>query len=360
MAHYAKKDMTLEEKIDEIGQYDVLIFHRILPDGMLNGIRQKYPHVKIVIDMDDAWQLNDKHPSYWFYKKNGITDKILYHLKNADFVTCTTDYLANKIRQFNKNVTVLPNALNPEWQFKPNPIPSAKLRFGLIGGASHSKDVELLDGVVKQLSPDILSQIQFVLCGFDRGVYQTPTGEFKQIPWEENRWTDIERMLTDNYRTISPKHRDFLLQFNYKLEMNTDEPYKRVWSKDIKDYATAYNEIDVLLVPLLGNEFTACKSELKLVEASVMHKAAIVSDVAPYTNCGINALEKGGAINPKGNCLMVNNNKGSKGWVKAITRLVKDKNLRDMIADNLAELTKSGKYCLKDVTKDRIEFLRGL
>lgn len=358
---FSKKGLSLQERIDEIGQHDVLIFHRILPDGLLDGIRQQYPHIKVIIDMDDYWRLNDKHPAYSIYKQHNVSDKILYHLKNADYVTCTTEYLSKKIREFNKNVMIFPNAIKPDGQFKPNPTESKVLRLGLIGGSSHKKDVELLDGVVKQLPPDILNKIQFVLCGFDKGIVQFPNGETAEIPWEDNMWTGIERMLTDDYKTISPEHKEFLKRFEWQLEFNSDEPYKRVWTKDIMSYATAYNQIDVLLVPLIANDFTACKSELKLIEASVMKKPVIVSDVIPYTNCGINLFEKGGGINPDGNCIMINNNKGSKAWVKAITKLVNNPGLRDLLVKNISKLTESGsKYNLTEITKQRINFLQGI
>ena len=357
---FSKKDMTLEEKIDEIGQHDILIFHRIMQNGIIEGVKSKYPNVKIVIDMDDYWRLNDKHPAYWIYRNNGLSEKIQNHVKLADYVTCTTEYLAKKIREFNKNVTVFPNALKEISQFTPKPTESKVLRLGIIGGASHMKDLELLDGVVKQLSPDVLNKVQFVLCGFDKGYMYNSQGERVEIPWKDNQWTQVEKMLTDNYKTISPAHKEFLEKFEWQLEFNSDEPYKRIWTKDIFQYATAYNEIDVLLVPLLANDFTACKSELKLIEASVMKKPVIISDVPPYTNCGINLFEKGGEINPEGNCIMINNNKGSRGWVKAITKLVKNPELMETLKTNIHKLTESGKYYLPDVTKDRIKYLQQL
>lgn len=359
-----KEDLSLQEKVDIIKGHDIFVYHRILPDGFLDEIRKQCPDTKVVIDMDDYWRLNESHPSYFIYKESKMSEKILYHVKNSDYVTCTTEYLAKKIKPFNKNVVILPNSLNAEGQFEPNPTTSIKLRFGLTGGSSHNKDVELLDGVVKQLSPDVLDKIQFVLCGFDKGIYQIIDEQgnrtTKQIPWEENQWTQIERLLTDDYRTISPRHKEFLNRFEWKIEYNSDEPYKRLWTRDIMNYGTIYNEFDVLLVPLLGNDFTACKSELKLIEASIMNKAVICSNVLPYTICGVNAIEKNGVINPKGNCIMVDERKGAKGWAKAITRLVKDKELRDMITANLTNLTKDGGYSLTEVTKERIKFLQSI
>ena len=355
-----EKEMTLQEKIDIIGEHDILIFHRLLPEGLLDGVKEQHPNVKIVMDMDDYWRLNDKHPAYWIYRDMNISENILKHVRKADYITCTTEYLAKKIREFNKNVTVFPNALKAEGQFKPNPIHSNVLRLGIIGGSSHMKDLELLDGVVKQLPKDILNKVQFVLCGFDKGVVKLENGETRDIPWEDNLWAKTERMLTDNYQTISQPHREFLNKFEWKIEFNSDEPYKRVWTKDIFSYATSYNEIDVLLVPLIANDFTACKSELKMIEASVMKKPVIISEVAPYTNCGINLIEKGGQINPEGNCIFINNNKGSKAWVKAITKLVNNPNLIEMLKTNISKLTESGKYYLPDVTKERIKYLQQL
>ena len=358
------QELTFEQKVKEIAANDIFIFHRLLPPGLLDAVREANSNIKVVIDIDDAWRLNDSHPLADIYRRENTSERILYHLTNADYATCTTKYLADKIKLFNPNVIIFPNALNREDQFVPVDIPSDRIRFGLIGSSSHAKDVELLEGVVKQLPKDILDKIQLVLCGFDQGHYRVyqPDGSIKLIPmpYEENIWHKIEVMLTNNYSTITPEHRDFLLEHRYKVDYTTDEAYHRVWSRDVDSYAELYNQIDVLMVPLLCNEFTACKSNLKMLEAAVMNKAVIVSDVNPYKECIVNAIEKGGTINKDGNCIAVNNNKGSKGWVKAITRLTNDDSLRQMIVSNLSKLVDEPKYNLTTVSRSRIEFLRGI
>lgn len=356
--------LTFEDRVREIADYDVLIFHRILPEGLFDAVKKANPSIITVIDMDDNWRLNDSHPSADIYKRENTSEKILYHIQNADYVTCTTEYLAKKIRPVNPNIYVFDNALNREGQFVPQDIPSERLRFGIIGSSSHAKDIELLSGVVSQLPKDVLDKIQFVLCGFDRGFYRTykPDGkiELAEMPYEEVMWHKAEVILSNNYSTITPEHRDFLLEHRYKVDYTTDEAYHRVWCRDVDSYAELYNQIDVLLVPLLENDFNVCKSELKLIEASVMGKAVIASEASPYKEIGINALERGGTINSEGNCILVNNNKKSKGWVKAITKLTNDNNLRNLITSNLSKLTVSGKFCLSDAVKPRIDFLRQL
>ena len=360
---YKEGTKSFEEMIEQIASHDILIFHRILPDGMLDAVRKANPNIKVIIDMDDNWRLNEQHMLYNVYKTQGITDKIQWHVQNADYVTCTTEYLAKQIRPFNNNVVIFPNALNPEQQFTPEPTKSDRIRFGIIGSSTHNKDLELLKDIMMLLPDDIRNQIQIVLCGFDKCYcyYKYPDGrmEQKEVPIEDNEWTKIEKMLTSNYHYLKPEHKEHLKTFVQSLD--TTDCYRRILSKDIYNYATCYNDIDVLLVPLLSNKFTACKSELKLIESSVMHKAVIVSDTIPYTICGINALNKGGEVNPEGNCLMVPETKGPRGWAKAIIKLVKNPELREMITNNLSKLTEPGSpYCLTDVTKKRIEWLRSI
>lgn len=347
----------------EIGKYDLFVFHRMLPEGMIEHIKAECPNTKIICDIDDLWELTSSHILYNHYLNWNISDTIKKHIKLSDYITTTTPLLAAKIKLLNPNVFVFPNALIPDSEFKPNPIPSDKIRFGIIGGCTHVKDMELLEGLVKQLPQDVLNKIQFVLGGFDKGIIQIPQedGSIREelMPWKDNAWVKMEKILTNDYQTISPEHKQFLQQFLVGLEFNGNEPYKRIWTKDIWNYATIYDDIDVLLVPLVDSEFNRSKSELKMIEASVKQKACIVSDVMPYKLCAIPAIEKGGTINPKGNCLIVNNAKGSRGWAKAITRLVKDNELRSMIANNLTKLTATGeKYNLKKVTEDRTNFYK--
>lgn len=351
---------TIEQMIEQIAEHDILIFHRILLDGMLDKIRKANPNIKIIMDMDDNWRLNAQHILHKMYKDGSISEKIQYHLQNVDYVTCTTEYLAKQIRPFNKNVVIFPNALNPEQQFTPEPTESDRIRFGIIGSVTHNKDIELLKDIFSFLPDDIRNKIQIVLCGFDLNVRyvenEDGTMSTVKLPIEQSEWLKIEKMITGNYRYLYPEHIEQLKNYT---NSTIDDCYRRMLSRDIYNYGTFYNDIDVLLVPLLSNSFTACKSELKLIEASVMHKAAIVSDTMPYTICGINALERGGEINPDGNCLMVPETKGPRGWAKAIIKIVKNQELRNTIINNLSKLTEPGApYCLTDISKKRIEWLR--
>ena len=351
------KEVT--DKVSFISQYDIFVFNRFFPVEELVQLKGK---VKLVCDMDDYWYLNSTHPALSTYKILDLSHKIQECIKLADVVTCTTIILEDKIKPFNSNTYILRNAWNP---LKGEVKPDRRLRFGLIGGISHLQDVELLDGVVNALPKDVLDGVKFVLCGFDKGKkrFYLPDGSVREepMPWEENGWNRFEKILTNNYKTLTEKHLNFLKEYRFGFEMDSPEPYKRVWTKDIYHYMNSYNEIDVLLVPLLDNEFNACKSELKFVEAAAMGKPVICSDVNPYKICGINLFEKGGKINPDGNCIMVDNRKGAKAWVKAITKLYKDNGLRDMLVNNEQKLiNETGVYNLDNVTRERMKLYETL
>lgn len=347
---------------EEIGKYDAIVFHRLLPKGLIEEIKAKCPNTKIICDVDDTWELTSSHILYQHYQTYNFAEEIKKHIKMSDYITTTTEILAEKVKPFNPNVYIFPNALIADGEFKPLDKPSPKLRFGIIGGCTHITDMQLLDGMVNQLPKDVLDKVQFVLGGFDKGLVQVQgeDGKIKSelMPWKDNAWVKMEKILTNNYKIVSEGHKEFLTQYREGIDYQTDEVYRRVWTKNIWNYATIYDDIDVLLVPLVDNGFNKHKSELKMIEASIKNKACIVSDVYPYKLCAINAIEKGGTINPEGNCIMVNNQKGSRGWAKAITRLVKDKELRDMIRINLHKLTDEGaKYDIRKVSEDRSKFL---
>ena len=107
--------------------------------------------------------------------------------------------------------------LNEE-QFNAKTEESDKLRFGWLGGSSHLHDLTLLGVTVSKLS-EFKEQFQMYVCGFDiRGnvtEINPQTGEKRQRPIkpEETVWKKYEEIFTDNYKTISEEHKDFLMKF---------------------------------------------------------------------------------------------------------------------------------------------------
>lgn len=283
-------------------------------------------------------------------------------LRKADLCSTTTEIFAEKIRRLcNKNVAVFPNAIDPtEKQFIPiEQRDTKRLRLGFICGSSHLHDFKLLDGIISKLDKETLDKIQFVLCGFDtrgnRTIRYQDTGrvETRPIKPEESVWYEYEKLITNNYSIVSKEHEEFLKKFIPQSDYpNHDEAYRRCWTKDINEYATHYNNIDVLLVPLAENDFNKVKSQLKVVEAGFFHKAIVASNFGPYTIDLKSMITKGNEYHEDGNSLLVEPNKGVKMWAKYIKMLVNDPEMVKSLQDNLYNTVKDT-YCIETVCKDR-------
>ena len=346
-------------------QYDLIHIHKQLDKQCKIMDLIKFLGIPVIIDIDDHFKLGDDHPMSITAKKDRWHEPIINHLKKADCVTTTTSIFADVIRKYNKNVVVFPNAINPEEKqyAVPKTPPGDRLRVGIICGSSHLKDLELIDGIAKQINKD---KVQFVLCGFDtrgnRTTYNQQTGEktVRPILPHESVWCDYEKIFTDNYNNVSPEHKEFLL----KYMPNTDdpfmnEPYRRMWTRDINNYATHYANVDVLIAPLKENEFNGVKSELKEIECGFTHTAFIAQNFGAYTINLIPMIEKGGKINENGTALLVDPRKNHKDWAKYINKLADDRDMLKKLQDNLYEFVKD-RYSLDTVCKERVKLYKKL
>lgn len=348
-------------------KYDIVQFHKML-DGdckLIDIIHVSNPNAKIICDIDDYYKLPKEHPMYiGSTVVNKTYEKVIATLQKSDFVTTTTDIFADLLKKHNKNVFVIPNAINEtEPQFKLEKTKSDRIRFGLVCGSSHLEDVRLLQDCIKTLSNDILDKIQFCLCGFNtEGNFTTydDDGKAKVRPIlpTESVYYKMERILTNDYKLVSPQHKEFLLKFIPNVEDPfKDEPYRRFWTLTIDKYFQHYRNIDVSLAPLVENTFDACKSQLKLIEAGYANIPCICQNFGSYTIDTISLIEKGGKINEQGNCLLVDSAKNHKQWLKHISLLVKNPQYIQLMADNLTKLMKE-RYSIETATKLRAEIYR--
>lgn len=345
-------------------QYDIIHYHRTLgPYEQMEGLIQKFESLGIIsiMDLDDYWAPGTHHPAYHLIKNAEIDKKIVANLKVAKNVTTTTSLFAEEIAKFNKNVFVIPNAIDPtEKQFTPNLEKSDRIRIGWLGGSSHLKDLEILNGIVGRLRTDgLLDKVQFVLCGFDtRGTHTVidhTTGEQKTRPITpmESVWFKYEQIFTDNYQTVSPEYKDFLMKFSQEEYPNiANEAYRRVWTKPISTYASNYNLFDISLAPLEENIFNKVKSQLKVIEAGFHHKAIIAQNFGPYKIDLNNAIQYGGGFDMTANGILVDSNKNHKDWYTSIKKLIQNPEVVTALQQNLHNTVKDT-YSMDKVTENR-------
>jgi len=363
-------DIEYDPKLDDINywkQYQIVHFHRSIGQDYDKSVQiiQKLNSMGIVtiMDLDDYWLPTKEHPIQQLIIQNKIHEKIVANLKVAGNVTTTTTIFANEISKFNKNVFVLPNAINPnEPQFQAKTESSDRLRFGWLGGSSHLHDLKLLDGTFNKLRP-IKDKFSVYLCGFDtRGTVteiNKETGEQKQRPIkpEETVWARYEEIFTDKYSLIDPTQKESLMKFKEEDYVNKEFPtYNRIWTKPVTSYAANYKWFDVSLAPIKNHVFNRMKSQLKVIEAGFYKKAIIASNIGPYTIDLKHSLQNGNFVD--GNALLVDEVRNG-DWSKYMKKLIDNPNWAYDLGQRLYETVKDT-YNLNKVTSDRAELYKNL
>lgn len=354
--------------------YDVIVLHSFIHNTV--SFEQNVQRIEwlkskgkiVVVDIDDFWKPDMRHPLYLHIVKNKVTEKKIAFLKAASYVSTTTpvfrDSMTKKLGV--TDIVVFPNAVDEtESQFISKPTESEKLRFGWLGGSSHLHDIELMKEGISAMHTYAKDKVQFVLCGFDlRGEIKEinkQTGEETSRPIQpkETVWYTYEQIFSKNYAVLDPEYVSYLELFKEIPYADTNKPYRRRWTKNISTYAENYNHFDVSLAPLVDHTFNHNKSQLKVIEAGFFKKPIIASESNPYLIDLVNVVEFGGKINPKGNALLVSQSKNHKQWFQHMKRLMNNPNMVEDLGNKLYETVKD-KYSLTKVNQDRAEFFKSL
>jgi len=265
-------DVLTEEELEK--GYDILFINRYISGMEVDEVvrlREKYGF-KLVVDVDDYWNLDPWHILYGRYPYQKVID----HIKVADIAICSNNDLAVEIDKLNPNWIVIPNALPyGEDQFTDVKTESDKVRFVYAGSITHEKDIAILKNPMKRVATDVITKnnSRFILCGYSQD---------KKL---EQVWG---RMIND-----------YLCAFKVDGYIREALP--------VDQYMNFYNEADACLIPLVDSKFNSMKSNLKVLEAATKNAAVIASNVKPYSQCPY--------IIPIGN---------QGGWFENIKKVVKD------------------------------------
>jgi len=317
-----------------------------------------------VMDLDDYWLPTKDHPIHDLVVVNKIHEKIVANLKVAKWDITTTEIFANEIKKHNKNVIVLPNAINPkEPQYCDKTEKSDRLRFGWLGGSSHLHDLKILEDLFQRMEP-YKETSQVYLCGFDvRGTVTEINSETKEqtrrpIKPHETVWYMFENIFTDNHKLISPEYKVFLEKFKEEDDSKfSHEFYRRVWTRPVQSYAKNYTKFDVSLAPLKNHIFNQVKSQLKVIEAGFYKKALIASNLGPYTIDLTHSLNNGNFVD--GNALLVDEKRNHSDWFKYVKKLIDNPTWAEDLGERLYETVKD-RYDLNVVTHTRAQFYKSL
>lgn len=358
-------DLDFKNDIEYYKSFDIIHFHRQF--GPYENLKSLVEELRkngtiVIMDLDDYWIPSKTHPMYLAAVNDKLAEKITTAFKTVDYVTTTTDIFANHIKKYNPNVQVIPNGIDlnqPMWRDQ-DTRKTDKVRVAWIGGSSHLADLELLTESMNMLHNDseLFGKYQFVMCGYDVRGFMTeigPKGEHvstRKIAPAETIWNKFEEIFTNKYNPhlISEEYQKYLKKYAnepYKLNDVYQESYIRRWTLPLTRYGEHYNYCDVCLAPLAENIFNEVKSELKVIEAGLKRKALIAQDYGIYSEVIENGV----------NGILIPKKDNTRGWYKAIKRVVEDKDYRESLSNNLYNYV-IDKYTLEAVTKVRVEFYR--
>ena len=276
------------KEILEERQFDILLYNRF--SQFDNDWDETKQHFKVVMDLDDDWELPYNHPLYYGYEAH--KKRIINNIFNADLVTCTNERIADKVSKYNKKVLVLPNCLPyGEHQYDDSKYESDKTRIFWAGGSTHLEDIKLLANPFKRLSA--LNNIEMVLGGY------TDTD-----PVSKSYWDKIHSMFTNGGKLAN----------------------RKLASELPSNYMEHFKHADIMVVPLQESPWHASKSNLKLLEAAAKRVAVVVSDVEPYN------LDKDAPV------LWVKN---QADWFKHLSYLVNNPDERIKMGNDLFEWAKN-------------------
>lgn len=283
---------TPENKSIASQQADVVVFHR--PETkdkleiarMLKGIGKK-----IVFDNDDTFKDNGG------YRFNEYMDKKRFEqgmetldthidtfVKEADLVTCSTEFLAEEYRKIHNNVVVLPNCIDPFYFDEPLRNENGKTRIGIVGSMGVTADLDVCKPIIKHFRDR--EDIEIVL-------YSLPV----------HREDNITRELYSE---------------EYKFLDTLKEYTNVIWQPftDFQNYYDILNQLrlDIAIIPRADNYFNRCKSNLKFLEMSMLEIPCISQGFpdgqSPYERDPEDAKHQ----------IIVKDN-----WIEAIEGLAQDK-----------------------------------
>lgn len=297
-----KKDVQEAQK--ELLSSDVVVFQRQAGDDIVEFIKLlKQAGKKIVWDVDDT------------YLEAGLVSKIMGNnwnkteeakarkvVENVDMITCSTQALVDEWKEKfpNKKVELLENCMYEEWfpvEIKKNN--TNKLRFCITGSCLYYTEWKTIKKVVDKIIEDGNTLVVFGVNKFDKCL--------------EN--TVIDLLNRENVEIVE--------------------------SCDVQDYYNIMNDlkIDCVLIPREDKYFNVCKSNIKLLECSMLKIPCIVSSFkennSPYDSF------------PDNTCIKC---KTEDDWLKAY-ETVKDKEIRNTISLNAYKYVKDN-YNIEKRYKD--------
>lgn len=206
--------------------WSTVIFDELQIKRMLD--LRKWSGAKWIVDIDDnLYDVTRDNPGEAPVKAASRNVELCLSL--ADGITVSTENLKELYSHLNPNIFVIPNGVDPlEWKYKRSP--KDKIRIGWRGSYGHQQDLNLIESVLKEITNQY--DVEFVTFGV------RPLFTLKNHLHAD--WVELQ------------KYPESLAELNF----------------------------DIAVVPLINSNYNQCKSNIAILEHSMLESAVVASPVA--------------------------------------------------------------------------------
>ena len=278
-------------------------------------------------DTDDLLtDLYEGHRLKKVYEEKGLADVTKFIYNNSNLITVTQRKFASRIQEYCGGVlAVVKNAIDYDlqgWNYPKVPPRHKKLvRVGWAGGIHHEEDVKEFAGIPHMVNQRVGRE------NVEWHFFGKPPIDNEKDKWQHDVWDNYQRILLKGFRGAK--------NWFVHPALPTDQ------------YGAIFANIDIAIAPLQMNAFNDSKSEIKVAECGRYSVPLVASNVGCYDET-IHNGKTGYLLEPD----------APKGeWVKILTKLVKDRKLRDTIGENLHEVTEEY-FDLNKVVAQRLTLYR--
>lgn len=305
--------------IEDFNEFDAIILNRHIdkPTGNSQKLIDKIrlTKCKIILDMDDHYQLDRTHLMYNEYEQ--YKKDVILSIKNSDYIIVTHQHMLNTFsKDFNiskDKFFISPNCIdNTLEQFQPTDnIIKDRIRFGWSGSVTHFEDIMLMHD----------------------SIYQLYVGEHQnKITISYGGYVKDDKVSEAMLGVLTCRGKANFEQFDISP------------SAKLIEYANFYKNINVGLVPLVDNSFNKMKSNLKVLEIGAHKRGLICQNIHPYSD-----------ILTDKNCIKINK---KKDWYWAFDKYIKNPNMIIEHGEQLFEDVQ--KYNIDVVVNELAQFLKNI
>lgn len=311
------------------------------PDIMFRTLR--YMKIKIVIDIDDSWNIPFGHILYKPTVLQNRRNSAISQIKAADYVIVTHNHLKDciikelKVRK--DRIIVAPNGIDPT---EPQYAQEFSYKLDNIcwqGSVTHHHDLKLISGAVNELNKKIY------IAGYNpescysltkmEDINLEPSGHY----FDDRKWI-YDLPLSERWNYWEDRGTKV-----YHWEEIGNMFNRKQWIHEMpaNEYMNIYQNKGLILIPLESTKFTACKSNIKLLESGWAKKPVIVSHTKPYLPLAKNRVNCETALKKE-------------DWKDSIEYILENPNYADDLRFKLHEDVIEN-YLIDKVNESRLELI---